>query len=242
MKMIKPFNKNTKPEGTLFITATPIGNLSDVSKRLISTLQDVDFIACEDKRVTRKLLSALEIQRKTLISYHNYNEIKVSQEIIKLLHQGHNVALVSDAGMPTISDPGFRLIDLVKENDLNLTVIPGPSALINAMAASGFYHKFLFYAFLPPKSGKRQTELSKLVNLPFSLIFYCSPYKLKKTLIDINKVFDHQPNVMVAKELTKLYETFYFGTAEEILNGLPETTKGEYVIIIDNYSKSNLKG
>ncbi len=237
MKIIKPFNKNEKPTSTLYITGTPIGNLSDVSKRLISTLTEVDFIACEDKRVTRKLLSALDIHSKNLISYHNYNEIKVSQEIIKLLHQGYNVALVSDAGMPTISDPGFRLIDLVKENDLNLTVIPGPSALINAMAASGFYHKFLFFGFLAPKSGKRQTELKKLITLPFSLIFYCSPYKLKKTLLDISLIFENKPNVMVAKELTKLYETFYFGNADEVINSLPENIKGEYVIIIDNYSK-----
>ncbi len=237
MKIIKPFAKNQEPTATLFILATPIGNLSDVSKRLISTLEEVDFIACEDKRVTRKLLSALDIKHKNLISYHNYNEIQTSQQIIEILQNGQNVALVSDAGMPTISDPGYRLINLVKEHNFNLSVIPGPSALINAMAASGFYHKFLFFGFLHPKTGKRQTELTSLMNLSFSLIFYCSPYKLKRTLEDINVVFTTQPNVMVAKELTKMHETFYFGTAREILDGLPETIKGEYVIIIDNYSK-----
>ncbi len=234
MKTIKPFIDQDE-KSTLFIVATPIGNLNDISKRAIATLNEVDFIACEDQRNTRKLLSALEIKGKTLITYHNHNEKNISNLIIEYLKSGKNIALVSDAGMPTISDPGYRVVNLVKEHDFNLTVIPGPCALVDAMAASGFYHKFIFYGFLTPKVNKRKTELKKLSGMPFSLIFYCSPYKLEKTLIDISEIFPNQ-QVLVAKELTKIYETLSYGTASEIIESLPPKIKGEYVIIIDNYN------
>ena len=217
--------------GTLYLVATPIGNLDDITLRAIKILKDVDFIAAEDTRHSLKLLNHLEIS-KPLISYHRHNEdIKTNLLIDKLL-DGKNIALISDAGTPVISDPGEEVVKKALKNNINVSPIPGACALINALIASGLdASEFTFIGFLPLNKKNRKEKLSEIQNSKNTTILYEAPHKLLSTLQDLSKILDNR-KIVLAKELTKIHETFISGTAGELLNTL-ENPKGEFVIMIE---------
>lgn len=217
--------------GTLYLVATPIGNLDDITLRAIKILKDVDFIAAEDTRHSLKLLNHLEIS-KPLISYHRHNEdIKTNLLIDKLL-DGKNIALISDAGTPVISDPGEEVVKEALKNNINVIPIPGACALINALIASGLdASEFTFIGFLPLNKKNRKEKLSEIQNSKSTTILYEAPHKLLSTLQDLSKILDNR-KIVLAKELTKIHETFISGTAGELLNTL-ENPKGEFVIMIE---------
>ena len=220
--------------GTLYVVSTPIGNLEDITHRAIRVLGEVDLIACEDTRHTHKLLQHYGISTKT-ISYHEHNEQERSVELIDLLLRGTNVAVVSDAGTPAISDPGFRLIRLAVGKQVQVVPIPGPSALITALVASGLpTDEFFFGGFLPARSGARQTRLNELRSVPGTLIFYEAPHRLAATLKDAYEILGEREAV-VARELTKLHEEIGRGCLSELAARFSsaETARGEIVLIID---------
>src|SRR5665213_3033588 len=189
----------------LYIVSTPIGNLKDITLRAIETLKSVDLIAAEDTRHTKILLDACQIE-KPLTSFFEHNQIKKAEHLLSLLKAGKNIALVSDAGTPGISDPGFLMVRMAQENNIPITVIPGVSACISALTASGLpAHRFIFEGFLPPKSGARRNKLISLKEEKATVIFYESPHRLLKTLKDMQEVWD-DPIVVVARELTKKFE------------------------------------
>ncbi len=223
---------------TLYIVATPIGNLSDLSARALETLRAVDEIACEDTRHTRKLLSHYQIS-KPLISYHSYNQTFRAEQILEKLKEGEKIALVSDAGTPGISDPGTQLVQLALENEIEVIPIPGASALITALCASGLpTDRFYFHGFLPLKPGKRRAVFESLKNLETTLIFYESGRRLSRLLSDLEKSFGNKKTV-IARELTKIYEEFLRGSLHQLIEGVPrEGLKGECVVLLDNRSTS----
>ena len=218
--------------GKLYIVATPIGNLGDMTIRALETLKSVDFILCEDTRVTSKLLSHFEIKTST-ISYHQHSEDQKVREIIDLLKQGKNLALVTDAGTPGISDPGNKLIEFVVHSSefIEIIPIPGVSAVITALSISGFpTDKFLFLGFPPNKKG-RKTYFENLAKMEYTMVFYESSHRIKKCLGKLVEVLDKNKKICVCRELTKKFETIYRGTIEEILQ-MNISEKGEFVVII----------
>ena len=216
-------------EGILFIVATPIGNLDDITLRAIKTLEKADLIACEDTRHTKGLLSHLGIQ-KPLLSYHMHNEREATEKIISNIEKGLNVALVSDAGTPCISDPGAKLVNAVREKGLNVTVIPGASAVISAYALSGLeYNGFTFLGFLQGKVKEKEKILRLYEKANSPLIFYSAPHDIKKDLLFFAHILGNR-KVTVIKEITKIFETVYQGNLEDIII---ENTKGEFVVIIE---------
>ena len=219
---------------TLYIVATPIGNLEDVSKRALRTLSEVDLILCEDTRVTKKLLERFGIKTETR-SYHQHSKLKKTEDIIQLLKSGKNLALVSDAGTPGISDPGNKLIAKLVEGSLQqvkIVPLPGPSALAAAASVCGFpVDKFLFLGF-PPAKNKREKFFKEVVSSKYPVIFYESPYRIIKSLTEL-RTMDRQMPVVVCRELTKKFETIYRGTAEEILEQIKEgEVRGEFVVVV----------
>ncbi len=222
--------------GKLYIVATPIGNLKDISYRAVETLQEVDFIACEDTRKTKVLCNFYNIETK-LISYHDFNKEKKTADLIKRLKMGESMALVSDAGTPAISDPGFYLVREARNEGLEVYGIPGPCAFINALAISGFpTDSFSFYGFMPPKKG-RQKFKEKLVADPKTLILYESVHRIIKTLTELGEIMPAR-KVAVAREMTKKFEEFIFGDFEEVIKTLEAgNIKGEFVILISNLPK-----
>lgn len=217
--------------GTLYLVATPIGNLDDITLRAINVLRDVDFIAAEDTRHTLKLLNHLEIS-KPLISCYKENELIKSEVIISKLKDGKNIALVTDAGTPVISDPGEEIVHCAIENDIKVVPIPGACALITGLIASGISAKeFCFIGFLPVNKTEKTNKLSSLYDIDKTLIFYEAPHKLKNTLISISEVLGNR-RITLARELTKLHEDFTYGFVNDILHDLTEP-KGEYVIIVE---------
>lgn len=219
---------------TLFIVATPIGNLEDISQRALRTLKEVDGVVCENPKVTLKLLSHYQI-KKPLLKYHQHSRLKKVEEIIKLLKEGKNLALVSDAGTPGISDPGGKLIEKVVEvfgDSVKIVPIPGPSAITCAASVSGFFlDRFLFLGFLPKKK-KRKKFLQEIANSQYPVIFYESPYRILKTLEEL-KTIDEKLEIVVARELTKKFETIYRGKIEEVIEKIKnDKIKGEFVIIV----------
>jgi len=221
---------------TLFVVATPIGNLSDISLRAKNALESVDAILCEDTRVTSKLLAASGI-RKTLVAYHQHSDDRRVKEIVAMLREGKSLALVTDAGTPGISDPGGKLVaSVVAElgNDVNVVPIPGPSAIIAALSVSGFpCDEFLFLGFPPNKKG-RQTFFKRLPTIESTVVFYESTHRIMKTLEEIRgQAGLAGRRLVVCRELTKLHETVYRGTAEEVTAMLKSTSiKGEFVIVL----------
>jgi len=220
--------------GTLYLVATPIGNLADITHRALQVLKDVDLIACEDTRHTHKLLHHYGITTKT-ISYHEHNEQRRTAELIDLLKQGSDIAVVSDAGTPSISDPGFRLVRAAIESDLPVVPVPGPSAVISALIAAGLpTDEFFFAGFLPSRSNARRARLNELRSVPGTLIFYEAPHRLSSTLKDAYEVLGEREAV-VARELTKLHEEIRRGRlsdlAEHYANA--ENPRGEIVVLID---------
>jgi 16S rRNA (cytidine1402-2'-O)-methyltransferase len=223
--------------GTLYVVGTPIGNLEDITFRAVRILKEADLIACEDTRQTRKLLDHYGISKPT-ISYHEHNEIDRSRELIAVLLQGSNVALVSDAGMPLISDPGYRLVSAAIENGVRVEAVPGPSALLTALAASGLpANSFYFGGFLPAKPGQRLKAIEALKETQATLVFFEAPHRILDTLAAIQQVLGDRLMV-VARELTKMHEEYLRGTASEIGAALAarESVKGEITLLISRPS------
>jgi len=216
----------------LYLVATPIGNLSDISQRALETLRQADYIASEDTRKTGRLLAHFDI-RKPQISFHEHNERRIVGRIMSLLAQRKTVALVTSAGTPGISDPGFTLVRAALEAGVEVTMIPGPTALAVAMVLSGLpTHSFTFRGFAPRKPGQRQRFLAVDKDSPHTLIFYESPHRLRAFLTDAIEVFGDR-RAALAKELTKMFESVRRGALSELLAGLEEKSKGEYVIVIE---------
>ncbi len=220
--------------GIFYVVATPIGNLDDVTIRTKQTLSDVDVILCEDTRVTQTMLNHLAI-KKTVMSYHQHSDDLRIKEIAKLLEEGKSLALVTDAGTPGISDPGGRLVqELLKQfsSDLKIIPIPGPSALIAALSISGFpADEFLFLGFPPHKKG-RQTYFKRLATIESTIVYYESTHRIMKSLEELRESIGDR-SIVVCRELTKMYETTYRGTAAEVTKQLEATSiKGEFVVVI----------
>jgi 16S rRNA (cytidine1402-2'-O)-methyltransferase len=228
--------------GTLYIVSTPIGNLEDITLRALRILKEVDLIVAEDTRHTALLLKHFGIQ-KPLTSYFEGNELRKKESILSRLKQGDRIALVSDAGTPGISDPGFRLIQTVIENRIPIVPIPGPSAVIAALSVSGLpTDAFLFKGFLPHKSKKRKDLLKQLEEVKETLIFYESPHRLSKTLQDIVDIFGDR-EIVLTRELTKVYEEILRGKVSEIQNQIiGRKMKGEITLVISGKTrKKNLR-
>ncbi len=226
-----------KEQGILYLVATPIGNLDDITLRAINVLREVDLIAAEDTRHTLKLLNHLKIS-KPMISYHRHNEEFRCEQLIKKLNEGKNIALVSDAGTPGISDPGEEIVkNSIKEN-IKIVPIPGACAMINALIASGINTKeFCFFGFLPLNKKNRKEKLEEIKNINKTIILYEAPHKIKNTLIDLEKVLDKNRKIVLAREITKIHEEFIRGNIDEILSKV-ENLKGEMVLIIEgNYKE-----
>lgn len=222
-----------------YIVATPIGNLEDLSFRALKTLREVDLILCEDTRRTRKLLSHYKIRNRVL-SYHQHSKLKKLEKILKFLKEGKNLALVSDAGTPGISDPGNELIKFLIKRipDLKVIPVPGPSAITAAASISGFpMDKFLFLGF-PPTKKKRKKFFKEVANSKYPVIFFESPYRILKTLKQLQEVIEQCNNeeveLVVCRELTKKFEIIYRGNIEKVLEEIgPDKVKGEFVIILN---------
>lgn len=219
--------------GTLYLVATPIGNLADITHRAVQILKDVDLIACEDTRHTHKLLQHYGITTKT-VSYHEHNEQQRTIQLIDLLKNGSDVAVVSDAGTPSISDPGFRIVRAAIESDVPVVPVPGPSALISALVAAGLpTDEFFFAGFLPARSNARRARLNELRLVPGTLIFYEAPHRLAVALKDAYEILGEREAV-VARELTKLHEEIRRGRLSELTKHYNEQdVRGEIVILID---------
>jgi len=215
--------------GTLFIVATPIGNLNDISSRALQTLHDVDVIACEDTRQTVKLLNHFGIQKR-MTSYHEFNEEQKAAELADQLAGTATIALVSDAGTPAIADPGYRLVRLCRQRGIPVVPIPGPNAAIAALAASGLpSDEFMFLGFLPSRKNARREKLAALANVTCTLVFYETPHRIAASLEDVQDVLGDR-EVCLGREVTKIHEEFLFGkisTVRERVNAL-----GEFVIVI----------
>ena len=219
--------------GNLYVVATPIGNLEDITLRAIRTLKEVDFILCEDKRITSKLLNKYEIKTK-LISFHKYNEKDEAENVISYLKSGKNIALVSDAGSPLISDPGTELISTAYKNGIKVSSIPGASALISALSICPVkFNEFTFLGFLPDKVSKRNDLISSLSKNYSVVVLYIAPHDLKKY---VKEIFNYYPeiNVFYARELTKIYEESWHGKIKDFISLTEKKEfKGEMVLILD---------
>jgi 16S rRNA (cytidine1402-2'-O)-methyltransferase len=225
---------SSEPGSVLYLVATPIGNLEDITLRALRVLKEVDLIACEDTRQTLKLLSHYGIHTRT-VSYHEHNEITKAAELVVDLEGGAKIALVTDAGMPGISDPGFRLIALAIRHHVPVVPIPGASAFLAALVASGLpTDSFRFSGFLPAKSGQRRKLLESVKDSPRTQVFYEAPHRLLETLADVVEVLGNDRHVVVAREVTKLHEEFLRGRAGEILEQLKARgdVKGEITLLI----------
>jgi 16S rRNA (cytidine1402-2'-O)-methyltransferase len=228
---------NNNELGTLYIVATPIGNLEDITLRALRILKEVDYVLCEDTRTTQNLLNKYEIKTKTM-SYHAHSTENKESVILNLLKNGKNLALVSDAGTPCISDPGVMLVAHIKKEfggDVAVVPIPGPSALISALSASGVSSaEFVFLGFLPHKKG-RETLFKEIANSKRVIVFYESTHRIMKTLTSL---MEHAPSfkIVIGRELTKQFEEFVEGTPEEVLNYFTvnnDKQRGEFVVIVE---------
>ena len=222
----------------LFIVATPIGNLDDITLRAINTLREADVIACEDTRHTQTLLTHLGITGKRLIACHAHNVAASSQGIVGLLGQGLNVAYCSDAGTPGVSDPGSRLVRAVREAGFDIVPIPGASASVTLISASGLAGKtFTFEGFLSPKSGRRKSRLKELLEREEAFIIYESPFRILKTLGELRDLDDSR-HLVLGREMTKAFEQFIYGTPSEVIAEL-KVVKGEFALVVLPPSKAD---
>lgn len=222
----------------LYITGTPIGNLEDMSYRAVKTLQEADTILCEDTRVTRKLTTHFEIETP-LKSYHDFNKEEVTETIIEDIKNGKTYALVTDAGMPVISDPGYELVSRMQDENLPYSVIPAASAFTMALVASGIAsYDFTYFGFLPKSSSKRTEKLSEIMHHKFTSVLYESPHRMKNLLSEICKIDEHRI-VSISREITKKFEQHVRGSASEILAKLDKEIplKGEFVVVISQYEE-----
>lgn len=222
--------------GTLYVVATPIGNIEDITQRAINTLKAVDQVAAEDTRVARKLFAKFEIDTP-ILSYHDHNEDSQSKNIINKLTQGQDLALISDAGTPLINDPGYTLVRQCRQQGISVVPIPGVSAVITALSAAGVAtDKFYYGGFTPAKQKARQDTYSDIAQVTYTSVFYESPHRIMDSLKDLITVLGAERHIVIARELTKTFETFLSGPAEQVLHQVeadPNQRKGEFVLIIE---------
>ena len=227
--MVNPISHNNKLKKGLYLIPTPIGNLGDITLRAIELLKNSDFILCEDTRVSKKLLDKFDIKTR-LISNHKFNEVKNLPKIIKLLKENKIISIVSDAGTPSISDPGVVLINECLRQNIDIIPLPGPSAVTTAVAASGFDEKYLFYGFFPEKEKVIKEELERLSNLNFCLVFFVSPKKINKIIPHLKEYFKKR-KILICREISKYYEEFIRSDLDE-LQTFKDEPKGEITIVI----------
>jgi len=227
---IKPYNL----EAGLYLIPTPIGNLMDITLRSLYVLENMDYLACEDTRTTQSLLKNYDIKSPKLFAYHNHNEAEKTEYIINLIKQGNKVGLVSEAGTPLVSDPGFRIVKSAIENNIKIETLPGATALIPALQLSGFaVHNFTFLGF-PPVKKNRKKFLELIANSLFTTIVYESPFKIIKFLEEIQPLIEDERQISITREISKIYEETIRGSAKELANHFKtkKTPKGEFVIVI----------
>ena len=227
--MVNPILHNNKLKKGLYLIPTPIGNLGDITLRAIELLKNSDFILCEDTRVSKKLLDKFDIKTR-LISNHKFNEVKNLPKIIKLLKENKIISIISDAGTPSISDPGVVLINECLRQNIDIIPLPGPSAVTTAVAVSGFDEKYLFYGFFPEKEKVIKEELERLSNLNFCLVFFVSPKKINKIIPHLKKYFKKR-KILICREISKYYEEFIRSDLDE-LQTFKDEPKGEITIVI----------
>ena len=227
--MLNPLPTKNNIKKGLYLVPTPIGNLGDITLRAIEFLKNSDFILCEDTRVSKKLLDKFDIKAR-LISNHKFNEVKNLPKIIKLLKENKTISIISDAGTPSISDPGAVLINECLRKNIDIIPLPGPSAVTTAVAASGFDEKYLFYGFFPEKEKVIKEELERLSNLNFCLVFFVSPKKINKIIPHLKKYFKKR-KILICREISKYYEEFIRSDLDE-LQTFKDEPKGEITIVI----------
>jgi 16S rRNA (cytidine1402-2'-O)-methyltransferase len=230
MKIQKSFNEEEL--GIIYVVPTPIGNLEDITFRALNTLKNVSIIAAEDTRNTKKLLNHFEIN-VPLISYHEHNKLSREEQLLERVRRGESIAIVSDAGMPAISDPGYELVLSAIEEELKVVVLPGANAALCALVGSGLStNEFYFYGFLPRKKKDKEAELERLKYIQASLLFYESPHRIKETLLAMNKVLGNR-QIVIARELTKRFEEFIRGSVEELMEWADQNEqKGEFCLVV----------
>ncbi|MEK9918857.1 MAG: 16S rRNA (cytidine(1402)-2'-O)-methyltransferase [Pelagibacteraceae bacterium] len=221
----------------LYIVATPIGNLDDITFRALDVLKNSDIILCEDTRRSLKLLNHFKLKKK-LVSYHKFNEQKELSKLIEYLKEGKILSLISDAGTPILSDPGLMLVKACIENNINISSIPGPSAITTAVTISGFEEKYLFYGFLPKKENELVKTLSQLKDIDFSIVFFIPAIKINFYL-DFFKQFFNDRDILIAREMTKLHETFYRSKVKDI-ELFKQSLKGELTVVISKKNINNV--
>jgi 16S rRNA (cytidine1402-2'-O)-methyltransferase len=231
-----------EPRGCLYVVGTPIGNLEDVTLRALRILKEVDIIACEDTRHTQKLLNHYDIEKK-LVSYHEHNEMTRSPELLIQLEEGAKVALVSDAGMPLVSDPGYRLVTLCVRHKIPVVPVPGPSAMLAALSAAGLPNEeFLFVGFLPQRSGERRRMLEHLRIEERTMIFYEAPHRVAESVADAQEILGDRP-ACIAREVTKLHEEFLRGRLSQLAESLAERpARGEITLLVGPPEQSGVSG
>jgi 16S rRNA (cytidine1402-2'-O)-methyltransferase len=230
----------SKKAGTLYLVPTPIGNLGDITSRALEIIKAVELIACEDTRVTGKLLSLYGV-KKRMLSYHNFNEQARLPQLLSVLTAGGDVAIISDAGSPGLSDPAYRIIRAAIANGIKISPLPGANSVIPALTASGLpLDRFFFEGFLPQKSAARKNRLAKLRELDHTLIFFESPFRIEKTVADLLEVLGDRP-ACLAREISKMYEEFIRGKLSEILTQVSQRRlKGEFVIVVAGHLRKEL--
>ncbi len=229
------------PASTLYVVATPIGNIGDITLRALYVLAHADAVACEDTRNTAQLLSRYGLS-KPLVAAHQHNEREVAQKLIARLQAGERIAVVSDAGTPGISDPGARIVDAVRAAGLRVTALPGASAAVTALSASGLLHeRFYFYGFLPTKPKQRETALAQLRAMPATLVFYEAPHRIEEAVVSLAAGFEATRQIVFAREISKLFEEIHrcaLGEAEAWLAADAHRHKGEYVILLEGAAET----
>lgn len=227
--------------GILYIVSVPIGNLEDITLRALRILKEVDLIAAEDTRHTRKLLSYYDIH-KPIVSYHEYNETQMDKLLIAKLQAGSNIAIVSDSGTPVISDPGFTIVNACIKENIKIVPIPGPSSLLASVVVSGFpLHNFVYEGFLPPKKLRRIKKLMSLTDEKRTMVFFESPHRLVKSLNDMLEIFGDR-EIVIANDLTKMFEEIYRGTISSAIKKYTESApKGEFTLVVRGKSDDDVQ-